>query len=1177
MSSRRRLWAAAAVLTLVGGFVATPASAAAPAPAAEVDPRLLQELARPSAGDVTFFVDLADRGTLKLGGAKERVARTREVIAQKREHADRTQSAVRILLRDRGAAFTPYWISNTVEVTGDLELVRELARRDDVSRISLPAVAQTVDPAPTTASKKAELPWGLTQIGADKVWNGYGVHGEGVVVGSVDTGVQFDHPALARQYRGTNADGTVTHAGNWFDATGTCPEAGVPCDDVGHGTHTVGTMAGDGIGVAPGAKWIAAKGCATNGCAEGDLLAAGQWMLAPDGRPELSPDIVNNSWGGPENGNRFYDDIVTAWTSAGIFPVFSNGNDGEYGCGTAGYPATNPSTYAVGAYSSNGTIAYFSSRGNGPSIRPDIAAPGVDVLSSVPGSGYALNSGTSMAAPHVAGAVALLWSAQPDVRRDVQATRELLDRTAGDADDTSCGGTAADNNVFGEGRLDAYALVEAATGGAHGGVTVTVTGAGAVMSGALVTLTSALITRSGRTGADGVAQLGRVPGGSYTLTIAGFGRRTVTQPLTVAAEQPRVTVDLSAAATWHPVSGIVRDPAGKGLAGVRVTLAGESFAGFVTGANGRFTGQLPEGRYDVLVDYGRWLAPKTVPLTVDSAETLDVRLEAKTDQFGYTLAESPVRLVHGGRRVSPGAIELPFPVTFYGVTYREVTVRADGSLTFGESGAAIRGVAPRKHAEIRIHPSSSTFMVTWGDVQIALASTGSITAQGSATIQDERGRSLSYEGPLAVTFSVPGAGLLRGRVLDANDGQPVEGAAVTVSPEIVTTSGADGVYQVQAPAGPLTASVTKSAYGEGTLTAAVRAGAVRVADVRLETPLLTAPSKQPVTVKAGGTATIDVTLRNRGGLPATYTARELNGPKPDGEPGKVLGSFNVPDFYNAYGVDWHDGKLLVSDTYFWGRVERFTENGTSLGKGAITMNGWPSDMTPMRGLVCAPSMSIVGDLPIVCLDRETLEVKATIPTPRPGALYYGLAYRESDDTFYLAGDYAIRHIAGLTHATPGEVLGECQPVVPWTTGIELDRKQNVLWTINQDNVGERIRALDPDTCTELGWAPDPDADELSAGGITLDDQGDLWTVGQTRAPYRAAVYHLSGQLPVYSDIPWLTMAAPTGSIDADGHGKLRLSVDTTGLRPGKYTATLLLISNGAAAGTVPVTVSLTVR
>ena len=143
----------------------------------------------------------------------------------------------------------------------------------------------------------------MANINADDVWNEFGVTGEGITVANIDTGVQYDHPALVGKYRGNNGDGTFDHNYNWFNAAGSCSTA--PCDTNGHGTHTMGTMLGDDgaanqIGVAPGAKWIAANGCCPSDAA---LISSGQWMLAPtdlDGEnPDTTkrPNIVNNSWG----------------------------------------------------------------------------------------------------------------------------------------------------------------------------------------------------------------------------------------------------------------------------------------------------------------------------------------------------------------------------------------------------------------------------------------------------------------------------------------------------------------------------------------------------------------------------------------------------------------------------------------------------------------------------------------------------------------------------------------------------------------------------------------------------------------------------------------------------------------------------------------------------------------
>src|SRR6266545_2721797 len=263
-----------------------------------------------------------------------------------------------------------------------------------------------------------------------RVWDQPGVRGEGVVVANIDTGVQYDHPALAASYRGRRTGGLVDHNYNWFDPSRICPTA-APCDNNGHGTHTMGTMVGrqgsDEIGVAPGATWMAVKGCESSSCSLSALLAAGQWILAPtdlagrNPRPDLAPDVVNNSWGANVY-DPWYQQIVEAWVAAGIFPAFANGNAGP-GCGTSGSPGVYTASYSSGAFAPNDTIAYFSSRGPAPdgTVKPNIAAPGVDVRSSVPGNGYASLSGTSMASPHTAAVVALMWSAAPALDGDIPA------------------------------------------------------------------------------------------------------------------------------------------------------------------------------------------------------------------------------------------------------------------------------------------------------------------------------------------------------------------------------------------------------------------------------------------------------------------------------------------------------------------------------------------------------------------------------------------------------------------------------------------------------------------------------------------------------------------------------------------------------------------------------------
>ena len=385
--------------------------------------------------------------------------------------AESSQKAAIAALEESGTEYTSYWASNAILVEdGSLDLATDLAADVQVLEVR-PTTRHVLEEPETTdgavPNAAADSTYGIEAIHADDMW-GLGFTGDGVVVAGLDTGVSRSHPALAAQYRGATSGGNY----NWFDSVGSST---IPSDDHGHGTHTMGTMVGtdDGamnIGVAPGAEWIAANGCAAE-CADATLIASGQWLLAPtrlDGTaadPAKRPHVVNNSWGLSFSTDPFMEDVISAWEAAGIFSTWANGNEGEFGCETSGSPGARTLSYSVGAFTPSGAIASYSSRGPGQSgtVKPDIAAPGSTVRSAVPGGGYDQWSGTSMAAPHVAGAVALLWDAVPELVGDVTATRAILDGSARDVRDTSCGGTTDDNNVWGEGKLDVLAAYRLAT------------------------------------------------------------------------------------------------------------------------------------------------------------------------------------------------------------------------------------------------------------------------------------------------------------------------------------------------------------------------------------------------------------------------------------------------------------------------------------------------------------------------------------------------------------------------------------------------------------------------------------------------------------------------------------------------------------------------------------------
>ncbi|WP_306454061.1 S8 family serine peptidase [Evansella halocellulosilytica] len=370
-----------------------------------------------------------------------------------------------------------FYIVNGLEVVATKEVleslkgfseIAEITPNEEVFLLEAGGPDLQADNAPTDTPKTAneDIEWNIEQIGAPDVWD-MGVDGQGIVVGNIDTGVQWDHPSFKHTYRGYDAaTDTVDHTFSFFDATSNGNEEAY--DDHGHGTHVNGTIVGgeeDGsnkVGVAPGAQWIAAKALsASGGGTQGDLLAAGEWMLAPtdaDGNPhpEHAPDVVNNSWGGSGGLNEWYRPMVQNWRAAGILPVFASGNTA--GPGTVGVPANYPESYAVGATDSNQNLASFSSQGPSPydEMKPDVSAPGVNVRSAVPGSGYEGGwNGTSMAAPHVAGLAALLLQVNSDLSLDDLA--EIMETTA--TPRTNDQYPEAPNNGFGHGIINAYDAV----------------------------------------------------------------------------------------------------------------------------------------------------------------------------------------------------------------------------------------------------------------------------------------------------------------------------------------------------------------------------------------------------------------------------------------------------------------------------------------------------------------------------------------------------------------------------------------------------------------------------------------------------------------------------------------------------------------------------------------------
>jgi len=394
----------------------------------------------------TLFVVLRDQADVSAAAAMaDYDARRQFVYDTLVTHADSTQADLRASLDRLGIAYTPYYLVNGLEVSGGWPVTLWLSTRPEVDRILPNPVLRPPQGASLALPESGERPstpqWNLTEIGATAVWNGFGVTGEGITIGQSDSGVQWDHPELLDSYRGRDGD----HNYNWYDPWN---HTLAPEDPGGHGTHTLGSIVGDSVGVAPDALWYACANLPRNVGSPARYLDCLQFMLAPfplngsplrDGDPLRSANVLNNSWGCPQAFEGCDPEslrpAVAALRAAGIFVVASAGNEGPACSTIADPPALYNEAFSVGAVNEAGDLAAFSSRGpvtadGSGRTKPDILAPGVQVLSSLPGNGYGLSDGTSMAGPHVAGVVALMWSANPDLIGDIDRTEEILRLTA---------------------------------------------------------------------------------------------------------------------------------------------------------------------------------------------------------------------------------------------------------------------------------------------------------------------------------------------------------------------------------------------------------------------------------------------------------------------------------------------------------------------------------------------------------------------------------------------------------------------------------------------------------------------------------------------------------------------------------------------------------------------------
>ncbi len=491
----RRGWALCLLLILAAAGL--PAQAA---PGDKTDAALRAHLA--TNGQAPVLVFLQEQADLSQAAALVRKeAKGAYVFEQLKAAADRSQAGLRAELAQRGVAYQAYFSVNMIYLpVADTALVAELALRGDVRKLALDAPFG-VDRQEQNAQPDAQpdvISTGVIYIRAPQVW-ALGIDGTGIVVAGADTGVRWTHEALKPQYRGWNGV-AADHTYSWHDAihdggANSCGfDVTAPCDDHFHGSHTIGSVAGDDhsvnpatrdqIGVAPGAKWIACRNMNAGIGTISRYVECNDFFLAPGGNPAMQPDVVNNSWGCPLSegcDNTTWADIqpsIQALNAAGVMFVASAGNDGGQGCGSINDPpAIYPESFAVGNfYDVTGVISGSSSRGLRDRTNlfgPDVSAPGTSIRSATNSSdtAYGSASGTSMAGPHVVGLVALMWQANPALRGQILETAQYIRETATRVDNTACGfltpypdpldNRPTPNNVYGWGRIDALNAVAA--------------------------------------------------------------------------------------------------------------------------------------------------------------------------------------------------------------------------------------------------------------------------------------------------------------------------------------------------------------------------------------------------------------------------------------------------------------------------------------------------------------------------------------------------------------------------------------------------------------------------------------------------------------------------------------------------------------------------------------------
>ena len=936
-------------------------------------------------------------------------------------------------------------------------------------------------------------------------------------------------------------------------------------------------------------------------------------MLAPtdlsggDPRPDLAPDIVSNSWGSDDPFDTFYLASVQAWRAAGIIPVFAAGNAGEFGCGTAGTPGNFNEVISLGATDINDQIAFFSSRGPSPTgkVSPNVSAPGVKVISSIPGGGYAAFSGTSMATPHAAGVIALMLSARPSMIGDFDSVLNALSATAVDRPDDSCGTPDPSDNdpnyVYGDGRIDAKAAVDLVTGGIVSG-TVTDSATHAPIPGARITATDGEREFSTVSDPSGDYSI-LLAEGTYAVSASAFGYAPALTPGVVVVSDTTTDVDfaLDALPRFHVTGHVTADEDGSPIADASVLALGTPVPAAITDATGAYSLELPIGDYTLRVSAGGCTEVAMVEIHLDGDLVRDASLFRKLDDFGHGCRPITFDWVDAAGQTGlygdefAGRLRLPFAFDFYGTSYQQIFLSDNGYLNFlgpdqfNFFPSAIPSAAPPNAAiyplwqDLQVDDQSSidyetvgsapnrafvieysamkvfgtnlrvTFEIKlWEDGRMdmlygpnpanpgdgRLAGIGIENATGTDALQFSFLDGLIDPNTAFRYESVP-SGLLHGVVTDRNDGLPIGGASIGVSPGGRSTStDSDGSYSLRLRPGSYNLTIVAANYVTETSHLDLADGDDITHDAALAAPtaLIDTPSIER-TVEFGDTVDVDVTLSNHGTAPLTWEAKERDR------------SYDLPPLPTP--------TISVIRTKSWKPApipSAFPRTAikplASVGLETIIVDPAgdsfdSNDVTTVRAgsdgsTVASMAIDFAGSTPMNAIGGFVyLDTDLNPSTGLPAEAFFGLP----------AQDIGMEYYADLFEANGSD------PIVP-------------IWNAATGN----LVAIVPATVVGHTIAFDIPLDAIQ------DHDGKINTgmvVGQF-GPSDWAPDAGHGAIQPFTDVEWLSESPDSGRVDMGDDQVVTIHLGSATLTPGVHHGLVALFTNAPKQTLVPVGITLTV-